>query len=65
MLYPPSDFLENVNPPNTLFGSEGYDRGTTAGVHVKTISGRLEWNRSTGGYAGGGNVTTTGMCLEE
>jgi len=48
--------VENVNPPNTLFGGEGYDRGTTAGVRVKTMGGRPEGNRSTGEYGGGGGM---------
>jgi hypothetical protein len=53
------------NPPK-FFGSEGYDRGTTAAVHVKTMIGRLEGNRSKGECAeGGGNVTTVGICLCE
>lgn len=56
--------MANVNPLNTFFSSEGYDRGTTAGVHVKTVCGQLEGNRSKGEYGGGGNVATIGMCVE-
>jgi hypothetical protein len=64
LLYPPppSDFLENVNPPNTLFGSEDCDRDNTAGVHVKTMIGGE--NRSTGEYAVGGECNNYRGCVE-
>ena len=66
-LYPPP-----LLPPFRCYGkcqsaqhTFRYRRLWRTGVHVKTMSGRMEGSRGTGLYGGGRgrNVTTIGMCV--